>query len=77
MSNTNGIPVDENKVIDRVIDIYLWISGELNSAEISKLGQYLIDLANRRASDIEMEYDNRKLELETNCIPEEPIELPY
>lgn len=69
MSNkTNGISVNEEKIIDLVIDVYLWVSNELNSAEIGRLGDHLIALADRKASDVEMAYINARagmvLELE-------------
>lgn len=51
-----ALPVDEDKVIDRTIDVYLWISEDLNTAEVLRLAQHLIDLANRRATDVELFY---------------------
>lgn len=58
------LPVNENKVIDRTIDIYLGFCNDLNTAEVIRLGNHLIELANRRATDVELEYVNRRLVLE-------------
>ena len=52
----NMLPVNETKVIDRTIDVYLWVSEDLNTDEVKLLGQRLIDLAERRATDIEQVY---------------------
>ncbi len=50
------LPVDETKVIDKVIDVYMWITDDLNTAEVIQLSHHLIDLANRRATDVELYY---------------------
>ena len=60
MNNTQGIPVNEDKVIDKVIDVYLWVSNDLNNAEVARLGERLIDVANRQASDVEVAYQQRQ-----------------
>lgn len=59
-NKTAGLPVNEDKVIDTVIDVYLWVSIDLNSAEIERLGHHLMALANRKASDVEMAYANAR-----------------
>lgn len=56
------LPVDEVKVIDLVIDVYLWVSEYLNTNEVRLLGERLIALADRRATDVEaIYYANRQL----------------
>ncbi len=66
MSNQNectiipSLPVNEVKVLDRVIDVYLWLN-DLNTAEVIRLGQQLINLANRRATDVELYYQNNRI----------------
>lgn len=55
----NALPVNTEKVIDRVIDVYLWINEDLNTEEVKQVGIYLISLADRRATDIEVHYLNR------------------
>lgn len=54
----NLLPVNEVKVIDRVIDVYLWCC-DLNTDEIRLLGDKLVALADRRATDVEMAYIER------------------
>jgi len=82
MSNTNEfqLPVNEDKVIDKVIDVYMWISEDLNTAEVIRAGQHLIDIANRRATDVEVYYlSNRLIEAENPDYvdPGEDIILPF
>ena len=55
-TNNFQLPVDDTKVLDRVIDVYLWVNEDLNTAEVEQLGRHLIALAHRRASDVEMYY---------------------
>ncbi len=62
--------VDENKVIDYVIDTYLWVSEYLNSTEIGLLGRHLSNLADRKASDVELTYI-RNREIVDSCIPDD------
>ncbi len=64
MQNKATVLVDNNKVIDKVIDVYLWIKEDLNNFEIAQLGTHLINLADRRATDVELFYL-------TNRYPEE------
>ncbi len=75
--NSNLLPVNEVKVIDRVIDVYLWCC-DLNTDEIRLLGQRLIDLADRRATDVEMAYIERYQYTE-NCeseyVPKEDLPM--
>ena len=54
-NNTPLLPVNETKVIDRTIDVYLWCI-DLNTDEVRLLGQKLIELADRRATDVELYY---------------------
>lgn len=75
------LPINECKVIDRVIDIYLWCD-DLNTHEVILLGQKLIDLANRRATDVELVYFGvRKLVEDTVVYSparnDEDIKLPF
>ena len=62
--------VDENKVIDYVIDTYLWVSEYLNSSEIGLLGRHLSNLADRKATDVELTYI-RNREVLGSCIPDD------
>lgn len=59
MNNQSILPVNEEKVIDRVIDVYLCMCPDLNTEEVLLLGQKLINLANRRATDVELAYKDR------------------
>lgn len=50
------LPINQTKVLDKTLDVYLWINEELNTSEVVAVGLHLIDLANRRATDVEMYY---------------------
>lgn len=55
-SNNFQLPVNEDKVIDKTIDVYLYMCDDLNTAEVVLLGYKLVALANRRATDVELYY---------------------
>lgn len=59
MKRQTDLPVNEEKVIDKVIDVYLYMCDGLNTTEVVLLGQKLIDFANRRATDVELAYQDR------------------
>ena len=53
------LPVDNVRVLDRVIDVYLWLT-DLNTDEVKAVGQHLINLADRRATDVELFYQQNR-----------------
>lgn len=72
------LPVNETKVIDKVIDVYLWVNEDLNTDEVASLGQHLIDLAYRRATDVELAYQNSRYPEECHPSLSDAIdELPF
>ncbi len=53
--------VDQTKVLDKVIDVYQWVNEDLNTAEVILLSNYLINLAKRRATDVELHYQQTRV----------------
>lgn len=69
------LSIDENKVIDKVIDVYLWIMPDLNTEEVKMVGQKLIDLADYRATDVELVYQANICSIEPSPTSDE--DLPF
>ena len=77
-NNSNRLlPVDDNKVINYVIDVYLWVQESLNTCEVRALGQHIIDLADRRATDVELVYINNRYPEESYPAAEDIVEPQY
>ena len=56
----NTLLLNTDKVLDLTIDVYLWVSEELNTDEVRLLGQKLVALADRRATDVELVYQHNR-----------------
>ena len=63
--------VNQSKVLDRVIDVYHWVNHDLNTAEVIQLGNHLINLARRRATDVELFYQENRIDPTTPLTDEE------
>lgn len=55
-TQTYMVSINPDKVLDKVIDVYHWIGNDLTTEEVVLVGQHLINLARRRATDVEQYY---------------------